>query len=70
MVELETLVDNAQTRGDFRVAFPLCFKASPSAKPFKVMKIRFIHLQILVHLQALMPCLHETHLREVNAFSL
>ena len=35
--------------GDFRVAFRLCFKASPSAKPF-IWKIRFIRTQILVHL--------------------
>ena len=33
---------------DFRVAFHLCFKASPSVKPF-IWKC-FIHTQILVHL--------------------
>ena len=34
--------------GDFRVAFRLCFKASPRAKPF--METSFIHTQIWVHL--------------------
>ena len=32
---------------NFRVAFRLCFKARPNAKPFK---ISFIHMHILVHL--------------------
>ena len=36
--------------GDFRVAFHLCFKARPTAKPF----IRFILTQILVHIHCVL----------------
>ena len=30
--------------GDFGVACRLCFKASPSAKPYENMEISFIHM--------------------------
>ena len=39
----EIRVFQASYLGDFRVAFPLCFKASPSAKPF-IWKVVKIHL--------------------------
>ena len=42
--EVVSFSTNTRLIGDFRVAFRLCFKASPGAK------ISFIHMQILVHL--------------------
>ena len=38
------LQKNIYLIGDFRVAFLLCFKVSPSAKPFIIMEISFIHM--------------------------
>ena len=38
------LQKNIDLIGDFRVAFLLCFEVSPSAKPFIIMEISFIHM--------------------------